>query len=138
MEELFEFLFGASNRIDRVKYRWSLLVFSVGAIHWVILLTAAGIAAPLFIIVLAVVFIPWLMWGFAIHTERLHDRDKSAWWLLVFCRIPSILDLLVNRPWCSGVAGAALHVLLALAGFALATWEVVEIGYLRGTAGSKI
>ena len=44
----------------------------------------ASLAAPLFIVTVVVVFLPWLMWGFAIHTERLHDRNKSAWWLVTF------------------------------------------------------
>jgi hypothetical protein len=85
MEDLFEFLFGASGRINRAKYWRSLLIFSVaGLFAAVILFTAAGIATPLLIIMVVVVLIPWLIWGFAIHTERLHDRDKSAWWLLLF------------------------------------------------------
>jgi hypothetical protein len=59
MEELFEFLFGASGRIDRAKYWRSLLVFcGAGSLVGVILLIAAGLAAPLFILMLATVFIP--------------------------------------------------------------------------------
>jgi uncharacterized membrane protein YhaH (DUF805 family) len=44
----------------------------------VILFTAAGIAAPLFIITVVLVLIPWLLWGVSITTERLHDRNRSA------------------------------------------------------------
>jgi uncharacterized membrane protein YhaH (DUF805 family) len=85
MEELFEFLFGASGRINRAKYWRSLLIFcGAGLLVGVILLTAAGLAASLFILMLAIVFIPWLLWGIAFHTERLYDRGKSAWSLLVF------------------------------------------------------
>jgi uncharacterized membrane protein YhaH (DUF805 family) len=51
MEDLFEFLFGASGRINRAKYWRSTLLFTVaGVMAAVILFTAAGIAAPLFII----------------------------------------------------------------------------------------
>jgi uncharacterized membrane protein YhaH (DUF805 family) len=92
MEELFEFLFGASGRINRAKYWRSLLVFiGAGLLVGVILFTAAGLAAPLFILMLVIVFIPWLLWGFAFHTERLHDRGKSAWWLVVFYAVPGML-----------------------------------------------
>jgi uncharacterized membrane protein YhaH (DUF805 family) len=59
MEELFEFLFGASGRINRAKYWRSVLVFcGAGLLVGFILLTAASLAAPLFILMLVIVFIP--------------------------------------------------------------------------------
>ena len=138
MEELFEFLFGASGRINRAKYWLSLLKYTIaGLLAAVILFTAAGIAAPLFIIMVVLVFIPWLMWGFAITTERLHDRDKSAWWLLLFYGVPAVLGQLAKAVWYPVPAGTALHYILALAGFALTIWGFVGIGCLRGTAGSN-
>jgi uncharacterized membrane protein YhaH (DUF805 family) len=103
----------------------------------VILFTAAGIAAPLFIIMIVLVFIPWLLWGFSITTERLHDRDKSAWWLVVFYLVPGALGQLAKAAWFPGAAGTVLHYVLALAGFAVTIWGFVEIGCLRGTAGSN-
>jgi uncharacterized membrane protein YhaH (DUF805 family) len=139
MEDLLEFLFGASGRINRAKYWRSLLILGVaGMFVGVILLTAAGIATPLFIIMVVIVFIPWLMWGLAIHTERLHDRDKSAWWLLVFYGVPAVLGSLTEAAWLTGLAGTALHYvlnILSLASFALTIWGFVELGCLRGTAG---
>ena len=62
MEDLLEFMFGASGRINRAKYWRSLLILGVaGLFTAIILFTAAGLAAPLFIIMLVVVSIPWLM-----------------------------------------------------------------------------
>jgi uncharacterized membrane protein YhaH (DUF805 family) len=138
MEDLFEFLFGASGRINRAKYWRSFLIYIVaGLLAGVILLTAAGIAAPLVIIMVVVVLIPWLLWGFSITTERLHDRNKSAWWLVVFYGLPAVLGQLAKAAWFAGAAGAVFHYILALAGFALTIWGFVEIGFLRGTAGSN-
>jgi uncharacterized membrane protein YhaH (DUF805 family) len=138
MEDLFEFLFGASGRINRAKYWRSTLLFTAaGLMTAVILFTAAGIAAPLFIIMVVLVLIPWLLWGFSITTERLHDRDKSAWWLVVFYLVPGVLGQLAKTAWFAGAAGAVLHYILALASFALTIWGFVEIGCLRGTAGSN-
>jgi uncharacterized membrane protein YhaH (DUF805 family) len=138
MEELFEFLFGASGRINRAKYWVSLLKYIfAGLLAAVILFTAAGIAAPLFIFMVVVVLVPWLMWGFAISTERLHDRDKSAWWLLVFYVMPGVFGQLANTAWLGGATGVPLHYILALAGFLLSVWGFVEIGCLRGSAGSN-
>jgi uncharacterized membrane protein YhaH (DUF805 family) len=136
MEELFEFLFGASGRVNRAKYWRSLLIFcGAGLLVGFILLTAAGLAAPLFILMLVIVFIPWLLWGIAFHTERLHDRGKSAWWPLIFYAVPGVLGQLAKGAWFVGAAGTGLHYVLALAGFALSIWGFVEIGCLRGSAG---
>ncbi len=101
----------------------------------VILFTAAGIAAPFFIIMVVLVLIPWLLWGFSITTERLHDRDKSAWWLIVFYLVPGALGQFAKAAWVAAAAGAVLHYILALASFALTIWGFIEIGCLRGTAG---
>jgi hypothetical protein len=89
MEGFFEFMFGASGRINRAKYWVSFIRYSlVGLLVAVILFVTAGIAAPLLIIVAVLTLVPWLLWGIAITTERLHDRDRSAWWLIVFYLVP--------------------------------------------------
>jgi len=63
MEDLLEFLFGASGRINRAKYWRLFLIYLVaGLLAAVILFTAAGIAAPIFIIMVVLVLIPWLLW----------------------------------------------------------------------------
>lgn len=108
MEELFELLFGTKGRINRAQYWRSLVISSVaGLFTAVILFAAAAIAAPIFIVMVILVFIPWLMWGFAIHTERLHDRDKSAWWRLVFYVVPVVLGQFCES---SMVCGRNRHV----------------------------
>ena len=138
MEELVEFLFGASGRIGRAKYWRSVLIYIGGGLMTaVILFTAAGIAAPLLVVMVIVVLIPWLLWGVSFSTKRLHDRDKSAWWLVVFYLLPGALGQVANAAWFGGETGKALHSILALAGFALTIWGFVEIGCLRGTAGSN-
>ena len=136
MEELFEFLFGASGRIGRAKYWRSVLIYIGGGLMTaVILFTAAGIAAPLFVVMVIVVLLPWLLWGFSFTTKRLHDRNKSAWWLMVLYLVPGALGQLANAASFGGTAGTALHTIRALAGFALTIWGFVEIGCLRGTEG---
>src|SRR6202166_606681 len=136
MEDLFEFLFGASGRINRAKYWRSTLLFTVaGLMAAVVLFTAAGIAAPLFVIMVVLVLIPWLLWGFSITTERLHDRDKSAWWLVVFYLVPGVLGHLAEAARVAGSAGTTLNGILALARFSLTIWGFVEVGCLRGING---
>jgi hypothetical protein len=78
----------------------------------------------------ALVFIPWLIWGFAIHTERLHDRYTSAWWLLVFYVVPGVLGHFAKAAWFAEGVGMVLHYVLALASFAFTIPGFVEIGCL--------
>jgi uncharacterized membrane protein YhaH (DUF805 family) len=138
MVDFLEFMFGASGRINRARYWLSLFKLCLaGLLAAVVLFTAAGLAAPLFVIMVIIVFVPWLLWGFAIHTERLHDRDKSAWWLVIFCLLPGMLGQLTEVAWFAGSAAPVLQYALVLAGFALTIWGFVEIGCLRGTSGSN-
>src|SRR5450759_5041050 len=124
--------------LNRAKYWRSVLIFiGAGLMTAVILFTAAGIAAPLFIIMVIVVLISWLLWGFSFTTRRLHDRDKSAWWLVVFYLLPGVLGQIADAAWFAGAAITVLHYVLALAAFALTIWGFVEIACLRGTAGSN-
>jgi len=69
--------------------------------------------------------------------KRLHDRDRSGWWLLAFVALPNIL---------SGAARElALHYLIpdpvamALLGIsgALFLWGVAEMGVLPGNGGDN-
>jgi len=86
----------------------------------------AANAGPWLLIV--VLWIPSMWILVALGAKRLHDRDKSAWWLLVFYLLPSVLQ---NA---AGFAGG-IGLVLALAGLALSLWALVELGFLRGTPG---
>jgi uncharacterized membrane protein YhaH (DUF805 family) len=138
MEYVFEFLFGAGGRINRAKYWRSVLVFiGTGLMTAVILFTAAGIATPMFLLAVVLVLIPWLLWGASFTTERLHDRDKSAWWLVVFYVAPGVPGQLAKAAWFAGGGGTVLHYILALMAFVPAVWGFFELGCLPGTAGSN-
>jgi uncharacterized membrane protein YhaH (DUF805 family) len=64
-------------------------------------------------VTVVVAFLPWLMRGFAIHTERLHDRNKSAWWLVTFYLVPGVLGHFAKTAWFAGATGAAPQPILA-------------------------
>jgi uncharacterized membrane protein YhaH (DUF805 family) len=126
--------FSFRGRINRAKY-WTITVvnlavlfvlFFIGyATHSIAAFTAAGIA-----------FIPVFVSGFAIAVRRLHDRNKSAWWLLLFFVLPAVLhavrDELLRFPevmaYFLAFACAVLRAIISL-------WALVELGFLRGTRG---
>jgi len=55
--------------------------------------------AVAFIVLFAVAIAIWVSW-FAIGVKRLHDRDKSGWWIVVFYILPWILGA-QQTPWTS-------------------------------------
>ncbi len=122
----FQLLFGFSGRINRAKY-WLAAV-----IYLVVMLIAVGLAfagdmATLFILVAVIIYIPIIISGIAVGIKRLHDRDKSGWWLLVFYVLPGVLSGFADQ--------VGLQIILSLASFAISIWGFVELGCLRGTAG---
>ena len=71
-----------------------------------------------FIVILVAIY--W--WNnFAVAVKRLHDRDKSAWWLVLWWAI-------------SGIGGALTF---GIASFVVAIWMLVELGFLEGTPGQN-
>jgi uncharacterized membrane protein YhaH (DUF805 family) len=72
----------------------------------------------------------------SIAARRLHDRGKSAWWLLLYQGVPLVLDLLrlgmMRDPATSGAAAG-----LGFIGFCIAMWVLVDLGFLRGKPGAN-
>ena len=148
MGSLTALLFTYSGRINRAKY-WLAVVIYLGI---TVLLIAIGlimfgnsllaisdeetdeIAVGLlsrgigFTLIVLVVYIPMVISGFMVGIKRLHDRDKSGWWLLVFYVLPGVLSTIGDNLAAGGL-------IFALASFAVSIWALIELGFLRGTAG---
>jgi len=135
-------LFSFNGRINRGKYWLAVLVYIVAwmvfgavAIAWLggidpdNLFSFAGRGLAVWMLgLLLVIACTWS--GLATGIKRLHDRDKSGWWILLFWFGPSVL----------GGSSSAMppyepNMLLSLAGTAIAIWGFVELGCLRGTMG---
>jgi uncharacterized membrane protein YhaH (DUF805 family) len=101
-----------------------LTLFSLPAVRWVLalILFSSGLAV-------------WL----SAATRRLHDRDKSAWYLLLFFGVPSALE----TAFAPHPKGYTVFVLFSggtgsfidLVCLAIGIWMIVELGCLRGTVG---
>ena len=126
-------LFSFSGRINRAKY-WLVVLLMV-----LVLLVATAIGALVFpsgavgmavpgVIVLLVIVVAVFVSGVAIATKRLHDRDKSAWWLLLFYLAPGFLGAIGDL---TGDVGLIFHIVSV----AISIWALVELGFLRGTTG---
>ena len=69
-------------------------------------------------ILIPLAFIGLYQWiSYTITVKRLHDRDKSAWWLLLWLALSTI--------------GGAIT--FGIATLVVAVWMLVELGFLEGT-----
>ena len=135
-------LFSFTGRINRGKYWLAVLIYMVvwtafiaGSLIWLgglnfdnlLRLAGAGLLIWLIGFILLVVG-TWS--GLAVGVKRLHDRDKSGWWILLFWLGPSILG-----GWQTSTPDLAGGVILSLASLAILIWAFVELGCLPGTPG---
>jgi uncharacterized membrane protein YhaH (DUF805 family) len=69
------------------------------------------------------------VWIFLATTiKRLHDRDKSGWWMLAFFAVPGLYDHfsdLLPESWLMMILGAIMLVLMI--------WGFIELYFLSGT-----
>jgi uncharacterized membrane protein YhaH (DUF805 family) len=129
-----QLLFSFQGRLNRKPY-WMTVIATMVIIIVLLLFALILIRehrfefAGLTLTLLVILYIPLIWIGLAIGAKRLHDRDKSAWWLLVFYAAPGILSTAGNR--LEDVGFIILHVI----SFAISVWAFVELGCLRGTPG---
>jgi uncharacterized membrane protein YhaH (DUF805 family) len=153
---LFHLLFGFSGRANRGKF-WLAVVLWI--VFWAIAVPACVLAAiiilglhlpdsslphdeliaryvrlafdylGLLIVFIAFTIVSWVS-AFAVGIKRLHDRDKSGWWILLFYLAPSVLGSIANTS-----EQAVVSFVLGLASFGISIWGLVELGFLRGTVG---
>jgi uncharacterized membrane protein YhaH (DUF805 family) len=139
--DLGSLLFSFSGRINRAKYWLAVLIYVVVMVVIGLVLVAAfhaggpgNIVSLLFGVIAFVVYIAMLVSGIAIGIKRLHDRDKSGWWLLIFYVLPSVIAGIGSGIGeASGAEG--ISALFALVSFGISIWAFVELGCLRGTVG---
>jgi uncharacterized membrane protein YhaH (DUF805 family) len=134
-----QLLFSFTGRINRGKYWLAILIFVIISL---VMGTIGYFAeqAMAFQLLNLIVSIGLFIAGLAVGIKRLHDRDKSAWWLLVFYLVPSLLFGIgavvffygLGAEEAGGVIGGTVIYLL---GLAVLIWAIVELGCLRGTVG---
>jgi len=168
------YLFGFGGRINRAKMwlfilvtlAWEIVIglVAVFGLGWSRYLhnveamkgAAPGTAAPMpwpdpiagvrwvavgVIVLLVVLYVVSL---FAVYTKRLHDRNKGAWWLILFLVIPwgvgvlnpTALPAVVDLGEKFGPLGVGWDVAQAIGGI-LGLWAFIELFFFRGTAGEN-
>jgi uncharacterized membrane protein YhaH (DUF805 family) len=79
---------------------------------------------------------------FAVCTKRLHDRNKSVWWLIPFLIVPSSVALLDYWPAPDLLAlgdefgpSGIVSAIADLIGTSFIFWAFLELTWMRGTRG---
>jgi uncharacterized membrane protein YhaH (DUF805 family) len=128
--EWLDLLFSFKGRINRAKYWLTGLIYFVALFAYYILFSLFFSFPADFlgiILVFSVPMIPIIVSSVAVAIKRLHDRDKSGWWLLVFYLLPGVIGNI--GPY------TGMDFVFQLANVALSIWALVELGFLRGTSG---
>jgi uncharacterized membrane protein YhaH (DUF805 family) len=135
-------LFSFTGRIDRGKYWLAILIYMVA---WIVFIAAifmwlgglnsdnlfsfAGTGLLIWLVGF-ILFIAGTWSGLAVGIKRLHDRDKSGWWILLFWLGPSVLG-----GWQTATPSLGGGLMLSLAAAAIVIWAFVELACLPGTPG---
>jgi uncharacterized membrane protein YhaH (DUF805 family) len=124
------------GRLSRKQY-WlmTLIMFGVGIVAFLVVAMLGGLL-PLLWILGVPPFLLFLWVATSIAARRLHDRGKSAWWLLLYQLFPSILDLIRSLATSrSGPSGP--WDLLGFIAFGISMWVLVDLGTMKGRAGAN-
>jgi uncharacterized membrane protein YhaH (DUF805 family) len=72
---------------------------------------------------------PLFLWVFlATSVKRLHDRDKSGWWMVPFFVVPGLYKQFLDR-----LPDSYFLLPVAIAVFVLIIWAFIELYFLKGT-----
>jgi uncharacterized membrane protein YhaH (DUF805 family) len=142
MTNLAAMFFSFRGRLNRAKYWLALLVY------FVVLYLGNFLEYDLgFQLINFLMFLMVMVSGVSVGIRRLHDRNKSAWWLLLLYLLPSALFVhAVMAAASSGemtiatirqgvISGSGVALLLGLSAVAIWLWALIELGGRRGTPG---
>ncbi len=117
--------FSFKGRINRTA--WWMMHFLIIAIFTI---TYAAYTASSYL--LFITLVPaWMQ--LAVTAKRWHDRNKSAWWTLVYL-IPIIAGIGGLSVWTLSGWWTLIYFIPIIAG---GTWALVELGILKGTKGEN-
>ncbi|MFM9941368.1 MAG: DUF805 domain-containing protein [Hyphomicrobiaceae bacterium] len=77
----------------------------------------------------------------AVGVKRLHDRNKSGWWIVAFMAPAFLLGLLLPVAVAGGSIAnggmVSILIVLTIVTIIMVIWNIVELGFLSGTTGDN-
>ncbi len=126
--------FKFDGRVNRAKFWIAVLIFA--AIN--VVLAVLGYVmdqSAVFQALNSMLGIVILISSIAVGIKRLHDRNKSGWYLLLFYLVPSMLVVIGVLIGAFVEDSTIIATVLGLLAFAIGVWAFIEMGCLRGTIG---
>ena len=121
-----------SGRINRAKFWIAMLVFTVlNLLSTGMVLAVSG--NNTLVIINGIVTLLLAASGILVGIKRLHDRNKSGWWVLLYWVAPFVMLSI-------GFAGGLPEIAVNIVGFlalAIGLWGLIELGCLRGSIGQN-
>ena len=126
--------FNFNGRVNRAKFWIAALIFAVINVVMAVLdyVTDQSVVFQALNGMLSIVI---LISSIAVGVKRLHDRNKSGWYLLLFYLVPSVLAVIGVLIGAFVEDSTIIATVLGLLAFAIGVWAFVEMGCLRGTVG---
>ena len=128
--------FSFRGRVNRARF-WltGIAIYAIMVVGSVVTVVLDNIT-PFFAILFLPIFLGAIIASLANGARRLHDRGKSAWWLLLFVLLPALLLAPAEAVSTSrDPSAAAGGLLFALVSLPFSIWGLVVMGFLKGTAG---
>lgn len=126
--------FGFSGRTNRAKFWIAALVYAAVSVLLAILVYVTD-QNGVFQAINGMLNIVILISGIAAGVKRLHDRNRSGWYLLLFYVLPGILGGSIVVVGATTDETTIVTTILGLLAFAISVWAFVEMACLRGTIG---
>src|SRR5581483_356749 len=124
--------FSFRGRVGRARF-WAMAIslWLITAVGSVFTMMVARIL-PLIALIFFPLVLAFIVATLANTVRRLHDRGKSAWWLLVFVVVPTLLSLPGEMAKESADEGVQmLGAACALLSVPFSFWGLIEMGFLR-------
>ena len=98
----------------------------------------ADLSPEILILPILAIIALMLFCSLALSVKRLHDRNKSAWWLLLFYGVGA-LQSGAQESGIATVEGelSPVAIALILANIVVSIWYFIEVGILKGTDGDN-
>jgi uncharacterized membrane protein YhaH (DUF805 family) len=95
----------------------------------------SALVTLLFNIAATPIFVIGIWFLTATTIKRLHDRDKSGWWIIIFFAAPALLGRFADRIDSDSFVATGFAISFGVAAVSLHAWGFVELLFLKGMRG---